>query len=250
MRELSELTNVPDPAWPLVQKAAAASSVRVALLPGDAFRGAACLRQLQVTARSFLGAVALHSGGILVDGGWVRVYGGAGTGAPGGLPGLATVNGFPPAPDPAWSPPTGGLVLAHDVLGGVFALNGHDPAAAGRPGDPAEMVYFAPDLLAWEPLGVGHGDWLSWLLAGDALAEFYSALRWPGWPDAVAGLPLSHGMAVYPFLWSEEANGNTAGLSRSPVPMHEILGSSRDFARQAGGADPGPLGALEPLPAG
>ncbi len=91
---------------------------------------------------------------MLVDGGWVRVYGGAGTGAADGLPGLAAVNGFPAEFHAAWVPEAG-LVLAHDVLGGTFALNGHDPASAGRPGSPGEVVYFAPDSLAWAGLAPG-----------------------------------------------------------------------------------------------
>ncbi|KDN82218.1 DUF2625 family protein [Kitasatospora cheerisanensis] len=125
---------MPDPAWPELRTAlAAAPSVRA--LPVDEREGRRCLRQLQVTARSTLGALTLHTGGLLVDDGWLRVYGG-GTGAGDGLPSLGRVNRFPAAPDPAWHPGTG-LVLGHDVLGGVFALNGHDPAGAGRPGAPA-----------------------------------------------------------------------------------------------------------------
>jgi hypothetical protein len=247
VRELGELVDVADPAWPLLLDAMATGSVAVVALPGDEAHGRACLLQLQVTARSFLGAVALCSGGMLVDGGWVRVYGGAGTGlggAPGGgLPGLGAVNGFPARFEPGWLPGAG-LVLAHDVVGGVFAVNGGDPAAFGRPGDPGEMVYFAPDSLEWQLLGVGHGDWLQWLLAGDGLAGFYASLRWPGWRDDVAALGLGHGFAAYPFLWTEQAHADPAAVTRRPVPMAELLGMSRDFARQATSTDPGPLGTV------
>ncbi|WP_268254295.1 DUF2625 family protein [Streptomyces capoamus] len=54
-----------------------------------------------MTATSYLGAVMLHRGARLVDHGWVRVFGS----------------------------PLGGAVpsLAHDVLGGVCALNGAGP---------------------------------------------------------------------------------------------------------------------------
>lgn len=47
-----------------------------------------------------------------------------------GLPSLAQVNRFPAYFDPVWHPATG-LIVGHDVVGGVFALNGGDPAAAG-----------------------------------------------------------------------------------------------------------------------
>ncbi|WP_240529838.1 DUF2625 family protein [Streptomyces mangrovisoli] len=67
---------------------------------------------------------------------------------------MATVNRFPVGPDAARRP-DGGLVVAYDVLGGVFAVNNADPGAAGRPDGPGEMVYFAPDSLRWEALGAG-----------------------------------------------------------------------------------------------
>ncbi|WP_268762395.1 DUF2625 family protein [Kitasatospora griseola] len=91
------------------------------MLPADEPEAHRCLLQLQVTARSTLGALTLHTGGLLLDDGWLRVFGG-------GPAGLGRVNRFPATFDPGRHPGTG-LVLAHDVLGGVFALNGHDPAA-------------------------------------------------------------------------------------------------------------------------
>jgi Protein of unknown function DUF2625 len=112
--------------------------------------------QLQVTTRSWLGAVTLSTGGLVADHGWLRIYGGSSASCP--LPGLAHVNGFPEDLAADWQP-ADGPVIAHDVLGGVYALNLAGPAARGRPGEPGEVVYFAPDSMAWEPLGrdTGHG---------------------------------------------------------------------------------------------
>ncbi|MFF5497521.1 DUF2625 family protein [Streptomyces aquilus] len=62
-----------------------------------------------------------------------RVFGSPVGGARPETPSLAHVNRFPETLDPAWRPEPG-LVVAHDVLGGVFALNGAAPARAGRPG--------------------------------------------------------------------------------------------------------------------
>src|SRR5262245_55149646 len=39
------------------------------------------------------------------------------------------------------------LVVAHDAIGGVFAVNG-----GGLNGRPGNVFYFAPDSLAWEDL--------------------------------------------------------------------------------------------------
>ncbi|MGW4383585.1 DUF2625 family protein [Kitasatospora sp. NPDC004531] len=229
MRDIDELITVDDPAWPELRVAlAGAPGVRV--LPPDEREGRRGLLQLQVTARSALGALTLHTGGLLIDDGWLRVHGS----------GLARVNRFPAVFDPAWHPGTG-PVLAHDVLGGVFALNGHDPAAEGRPGLPGQVTYFAPDSLEWEALDVGHSHWIAWLLS-DRPATFYDGLRWPGWREEAAALAPDQGISVYPFLWSQEAHQNLAATSRRPVPLRELLALSADFATQAGLPHPGFLG--------
>ncbi|TXS48224.1 DUF2625 family protein [Streptomyces sp. t39] len=239
MRGIDELADVDDPAWPELQEMVAASSVHVQVLPADVGEGRRSLLQMQVGARSMLGALALNTGGLLVDHGWVRVFGG-GSAAQRGLPSLARVNRFPTVFDPVWHP-AAGLVVGLDVVGGVFALNAGDPAAAGRPGAPGQMTYFAPDTLAWEAMEMGHSGWVSWLLSG-RLETFYDGLRWPGWREDAAGLDLSQGVSVYPFLWSEEAHADLAATSRQPVPMREVIGVAADFARQAGPSDPGFLG--------
>ncbi|MFF3956444.1 DUF2625 family protein [Streptomyces sp. NPDC001890] len=239
MREIDELVNVDDPAWTELQKMLASSSVPVQVLPADVDEGRRSLLQMQVSARSMLGALMLNTGGLVVDNGWVRVFGG-GSVAVGGLPGLAQVNRFPTDFDPVWHPATG-LVVGHDVVGGVFALNGGDPAATGRPGAPGQMTYFAPDTLAWEAMEMGHSGWVSWLLSG-RLETFYDGLRWPGWREEAAALDFSQGISVYPFLWSKEAHADLAATSRRPVTMREVMGVAADFARQMGPSDPGFLG--------
>lgn len=239
MREIDELTQVDDPAWPELQEAFAASAVPVRVLAADPAEGHRSVLQMQVTARSTLGALAWHCGGLVLDDGWVRVFGG-GSGASGGLPSLAQVNRFPDAFDPDWFPGTG-LVVGQDALGGVFTLNGHDPAASGRPGAPGQMTYFAPDTLEWEAMDMGHSSWILWLLSG-RLETFYDGLRRPGWREEADALDLSQGISVYPFLWTEEAHTDPAANSWQAVPMREVLGVAADFARQLGPADPGFLG--------
>ncbi|MFE6051382.1 DUF2625 family protein [Kitasatospora sp. NPDC056446] len=249
MRAIEELTAVDDPAWPELATALAASPAAARVLPADHDEGRRCLLQLQVTARSTLGALVLNTGGLLLDHGWVRVFGGGlpgggptgGPAAEGRLPSLGRVNRFPAVFDPAWFPASG-LVVGQDVVGGVFALNGHDPAAAGRPGAPGQMTYFAPDTLEWEALDMGHTAWVAWLLSG-RLRTFYDGLRWPGWRAEAEALALSQGITVYPFLWSPEAQADLSATSRRAVPMREVLGVAAEFAGQLGFPDPGFLGA-------
>lgn len=147
---------------------------------------------------------------------------------------------MPAAFDPVWRPDAG-LVVAHDVLGGVFALNGMDPGAVGRPGEVGEVVYFAPDALGWEALGAGYSAWLSWMLAGN-LEGFYEGVRWPAWREEVSGLHAREGLSVYPPLWSAEGRRDLEAASRRRVPMAELLGLSRDTCVQLNGVDPGFLG--------
>ncbi|GLZ39315.1 DUF2625 family protein [Actinokineospora sp. NBRC 105648] len=227
MRPLTDLLDVLDPAWPALSAELAAGPVLV--LPVDAEQGRRCLLELQVTARSTLGALALHTGGLLVLDGWLRVYGGGSE-----LPSLTAVNGADLAV---------GLVVAHDVLGGVFAVNGPGSADAGRPGAPGQIVYFAPDTVAWECLDIGYSDWLSWLLT-DGPAEFYRSLHWPGWQIEAAALELSQGIVVYPFPWSTQAAADMGATRRRPVPMTELLGLAENSCEQLGLPSPGFLGTL------
>ncbi|MGQ4484342.1 DUF2625 domain-containing protein [Streptomyces sp. SAS_281] len=242
MREVNELLNVDDPAWPILLQELSSTDVPVEVLPCDAETGHASLLQLQVSARSNLGGIVLNCGGLLVDSGWLRIFG-----SPGGpdaerLPGLAEINAMPSTFDPAWRPGAG-LVVAHDVLGGVFALNGGNPREAGRPGEPGEIVYFAPDSLGWETLGAGHSAWLSWTLSG-GLQEFYEGLRWDGWRTEVSGLNGRQGLSFFPPVWSAEARQDLPATSRRAVPMAELLRQSRDSCLQFDGTDPGFIGAV------
>ena len=168
-RRLSELTAVEEPAWPHLVETIDRSPLDVQVVPGDRAVGESTLLQLQITTRSWLGAVTASTGGLVVDHGWLRIYGGPEVSSM--LPGLPQVNDFPARPAADWRP-TYGLVIAHDVLGGVYALNPADPTVWGRPGQPGEVVYFAPDSMTWQPLGTGHGAWLSWILSG-GLEQIY-----------------------------------------------------------------------------
>lgn len=178
-----------------------------------------------------------------MDHGWLRVYGSPDPTSPTALPGLATVNRFPDVPDETWAP-SHGLVVAHDVLGGTFALNGGSPADVGRPGSPGEIIYFAPDTLDWLDLGAGYTAWLTWVLDG-GLDEFTAGLRPPEWQAETEKLRGDQGLTVYPPLWSAEAHADLAAATRATAPVTEVLQYNRDSARQIDGTDPGPLG-LDP----
>lgn len=120
-------------------------------------------------------------------------------------------------------------------------MNGANPRVYGRPGEPGDIIYFAPDTLGWTSLECGYADWLGWLFS-DVSEEFYADVRWAGWREDVRNLYGTQGISVTPFLWSAEAEQEPDTYSRRPVPMKELLDMSRDFSVQLGGADPGFLG--------
>ncbi|MBB5854484.1 DUF2625 family protein [Amycolatopsis umgeniensis] len=140
------------------------------VLDSESERAARCLRELRITTTSWLGAVVGHTGGLLVDHGWLRVLG-SGTEA------------LPDILDRA-EPASGILPVAYDVLGGMYVW-------ATNPAGWPTIHYFGPDLLEWQDLEQGYADWLHAVLAG-SLDRFYENLRWPGWENevgAVAGQP-------------------------------------------------------------
>ncbi|MEV0893809.1 DUF2625 family protein [Promicromonospora sp. MEB111] len=238
MRLFENLTATQRPAWPELQRLVEEAAVTAEVLAPDDATSRRTLEQLQVTTGSFLGAVVVHTGGLLIDHGWLRVYG-----SPddvGALPGLAAVNEFPLVPEASWYA-AHGLVVAHDVLGGTYVLNGPHPGSVGRPGSPGEMTYLAPDTLQWEPLEAGYAAWLTWVLDG-GLADFTEGLRWDGWDAETRGLSGDSGLNFYPPLWSKEAHEDLGATSRAVVPMSELVGMARSTAAQIDDVDLGELG--------
>ncbi|WP_116112428.1 DUF2625 family protein [Austwickia chelonae] len=210
-----------DEAWPLVQEWAAARGARI--LPGEAAERAETLRALQVTTHSVLGSLAYHCGGIVVDDGWLRLLGGGQpAGEEPGLPSLAEMNGLGERGQDAVAP--GLLVVAYDVLGGLFGVNaGALPAAQG------EIAYFGPDTLEWVPLEAGHATFVEWALT-TGLDDFAGHLRWRGWADEVRRLTLDQGMTAYPPPWSHEGR-DLGAARRAPAPIVSIWASQATAAK-------------------
>ena len=218
------MVSVEYPAWPELSALLRSATNDTQVLPGDSFNGRQVLYRLQMTARSMVGAIVLHCGAILVDHGWVKVLG---SGLP-GLPNVATASGFPVAPHDT-APDIPGLLVAVDVVGGQYAIDGGDLI-----GSPGEICYWGQDKLGWRGIGAGHSAFLSWLAKGD-LDSFYRYFRWPGWQEETARLDPGQGFGFFPFPWSEGFAPDSA--YRRVVALAELfhLGDSmaahvRDFA--------------------
>lgn len=147
MRTLSELIDEEESAWPLVQQWIAEALVDVEVLPlDDPKAGEESLLGAQVTTRSPMGAIAFNSAGIFIDGGWLRVLGA------GQHPRFRRSL-------PSWNQgrSDGFYLVADDVLGGYFAING---GALGD--DPGKVYYYSPDSLAWEQCGLSYSEFVVW----------------------------------------------------------------------------------------
>lgn len=190
MPGLDALLHVPDPAWPGLKAAIERSPNRVEILPAAEGAGDRTLVALQVSAHSTLGALAHETGGLSVDGGWLRVLGASG---PRMRNDLLAWNGFG-----SERLVEGALVVGTDAVGGLFAANG-----GGLPGRQGDVLYFAPDRLEWEDLGAGHTAFVQWALEGD-LAKFYEGLRWPSWEADVAAAGLDRAFGAFPPPWTAE----------------------------------------------
>jgi hypothetical protein len=167
-----------------------------------------------------MGAIALATGGIFVDRGWVRILGSGASKMEGNL---ASWNGR--STNPMFEGFSGALIVAHDALGGIFAVNG---GAFDAP--PGHVHYFAPDTLEWEDLGKGYTDFVRFLFAG-GLARFYADYRWPEWSEDVAAISGDRGFSIYPPLWTKEGK-DLQSQRRRPVPMTELIGMALDIRRQ------------------
>jgi Protein of unknown function DUF2625 len=220
VRSASELATVNEPAWPQLAHLINLAASQVTVLSVDDAAGLSALYRLQVTAGSPLGGIVMHCGGLLVDHGWLRVLA-AGANE---IPSVAEFNDLADPAERTSPPPF--LVVAYDVLGGRFAVNG-----GGLRAELGDVCYFGPDTLQWMRIGGGYGQFLAWAL-GAGLDDFYKDLRWPSWRNEVEPLSPRQGISVYPFLFAAEGRDLEAA-SRSAVPMSELFELLEDLAAQA-----------------
>ena len=201
----------PTPAWPQLQGWLSAAANAVVVLPAQRDHGVKALAALDLDDTTSLGAMALHSGGLLVDDGWLRVLGSGHPRLPGSL---LDWNGLSGDTRPAVV--AGALVVGHDLVGGMFAVN-----AGGLPGDEGHVAYFSPVTRRWEDLGVGYTGFLRWVCDGD-LPGLYNDLRWPDWEDEAEVVGGDQGIHLWPPPWSIEGRDPSV-VARRVVPMNELV---------------------------
>jgi hypothetical protein len=211
MRRLNELINTEYPGIEKIREWMRSAVNDCTLLPPSSQREEVLL-QTQVTTRSTMGAIAYETGGILIDGGWLRFLGSGHPKLPRTLPGWnqARSSGF--------------YLVADDAVGGFFAINGGAFGEALK-----NMYYWPPDSLDWEPMKIGFTDFLVWAFS-ERFAQFYETLRWPSWREDIAGLSGDSCFSFYPFLWTKEGSLTTS--QRAKVPVQEAFDLKVELLRQ------------------
>lgn len=225
MKPLAELVDTQNSHWPAIAQMIARAVRPVQVLPRVPARAEAELLQAQVSTRSPLGALVYETGGIVVDGGWVRILGG---GCPQMDRGLMAWNQNKTFDATGHA---GYLLVADDAIGGFFAINlgGFGPETAGH------IYYFAPDTLNWEHLGNDLPTLLQFFFLGD-LAQLYAHNRWPGWQHEAAQCPLDACIAFTPPLWTQEVRkSGLENATRKLGPVTERWNYQMGLAQQLKG---------------
>ena len=170
-----------------------------------------------------MGAIVFETGGILIDDGWLRILG---SGHPRLSRSIPSWNADKTFAGEGLPPPF--LLVADDVLGGFFAING-----GGLPGASGNVQYLGPDTLDWQDLELSYSQFIVFAFSGD-LEGFYDGSRWPGWRAEIREVSGDRGFSVYPFLWAE--GPSIAERSRRPVPISELWSLHQKVRTELGGA--------------
>jgi len=211
-RSLHELFAAGEPAWPAVEGWISSARNHVEALPVNVAERDQVLRAMQVTLQSPMGAILYNTGGVLVDHGWIRILGSGSPRFPRSLPEWNRGRSIGDNGDRH-----GFCLVADDVIGGFFALNG-----GAFDGPKTEVFYFAPDSLRWENLaGIGYTEFLNWSFNSD-LDRFYGTLRWPGWQSEIATLSGDEALSIYPPLFTKEGK-SISTCSRKRCSISEVF---------------------------
>lgn len=171
------------------------------ILPSDNLAREKRKEKYDIPSESILGVLLENTGGIIIDN-WIRIYGS-------GEVDFVSRNELYPLE---------GIVIAEDILGGLFVYleNGG-------------IGYFAPDCLSVEDMEISFNQFLYWCLHGDT-DTFYTDYRWANWREDISDLKSDEGIAFYPFLWAEAES--LESRTRKTVPIREIIELEFDILRQ------------------
>ncbi|MBC7862721.1 MAG: DUF2625 domain-containing protein [Bacteroidia bacterium] len=222
MKSVTELINTKEPAWTLfVQQWIKDAKNPVEVLPKDKAKADSSLYKSQVTTRSPMGAIIYETGGILVDSGWIRILGSGSEKLDRNLMDWNKGKTFS-----AYGQQIPYLLIADDVLGGFFAINGGglDTAEIGK------VFYFAPDNLLWESIGYTYTEFIVFCFSGN-IKKFYESFYWTDWEKDLRIMDGNQGISCFPFLCTTEGK-DINKVSRKAVPIKELWLLHNDLRKQ------------------
>lgn len=222
MKKAEELIDKADPGWTQVEEWIKTAKNKVEILPVDALKAKEVLYKIQVTTRSPMGAIVYHTGGLLIDDGWIRILGSGNAKFNRTLPDWNKGKSFSDFGETAPF-----LLVADDAIGGFYLLNG-----GGLGSDVGKMYYFSPDNLEYEQLDITYSEFLGFCFDND-LDKFYQGNRWNGWRAEVSKLKGDEVFNFYPFLWTAEGNDINKN-SRKIISVQEQYGLNLDLRKQLG----------------
>lgn len=195
-----DLLDVEEPLWPDLHRLVAAGPHRV--LPPDPEVAHRRFIHLECGANTGIGAMVYHCAGLLVDHGWLRLFGSGSDSEDS----RDLVRGL--GRGQAW-------LVGYDVLGGTYAMNlgTFENVTFGH------MMHWSTATARWHPMNLTYEEFLRWALTG-GLNAYYHQLRWTGWESVVASLSLDEGI-----------------MNRAPTPMSSIV----DHWTNIGTPDPYPM---------
>ena len=220
MRSLKELINTTEPGWDLVKQWIDSAKNKIEILPVDSASASKALYEIQVSTRSPMGAIIYGTGGILIDHGWIRILG---SGSPEIKRSLPDWNKGKSIDGSGDSPPF--LLVADDVLGGFFLLNG-----GGLGNDPGKMYYWSPDDFDIEPMDLTYSEFLLFCFNND-LGKYYEGYRWNGWKEEISKINGDQAIQILPPLWTKEGK-DFSKHSRRAIPVEEMWSVRMQIRKQ------------------
>lgn len=212
LRDLDELINKDD-AIIQIQDWARNAKNEIEILERDSLKSKEALYNIQVTTRSPMGAIIYHTGGILINEGWIRIYGSGSHKLNRNLPEWNRGKAFQNFGDRSEY-----LIIGDDAVGGFFFLNG---GALGH--DLGNVYYLSPDNTAIEPLGLSYTGFIQFCFDGN-IDNFYEDLRWKNWENDFKTLNSNEAFVFFPYLWTKEGR-NINKVQKNKAPIHEVYES-------------------------
>ncbi|OOF83636.1 hypothetical protein BKG92_02775 [Rodentibacter ratti] len=194
MQTLEQLISPQYSAWPTLSQWIEQARNHCRVIKKDQPSAERELFTMQMPTSSPMGAVIYETGGILIHHGWLRILGSGSFQLPRGLMDWNFSKSFKESGEkPQY------LLVADDVIGGYFALNG------GSLGENlGKIYYFSPKDLVWHNLNFTYTEFLAWALNGD-LDAFYQGLFWQNWQEEVKQLDGNQVFVFTPDLNEEKA---------------------------------------------